>query len=134
MPRKYIHRIHILFVALFLAMIAVYFVLMHKRMMIAVTNNSNAIIQSVIVKFTGGTVKLGPLQKMERQEVEIKPATDSHLEIDVYSETKIIEQCVIDVYLDQSSTGIFEIILDKGLVVKAFTRDGTNSYSVGCEK
>jgi hypothetical protein len=101
---------------------------------VSVTNNSGVTVQSVVVKFTGGLVKLGPLQTGERQESEIKPATDSHLEIDIYSNKKVIRQCHIDIYLDNNSTGKVEIFLEQNLTIKALIKlPDSKAYSDGCK-
>jgi hypothetical protein len=84
---------------------------------LAVTNNADEPIQTVMVKFTGGVAQLGPLKIGERQETTIKPAGESHIELDIYPVGEKVEHRVVDTYFEAGYRGKIEITLGKEFAV-----------------
>lgn len=84
---------------------------------LAVTNNSGLPIQTVVARFTGGVAQLGPLKLGERQETTIKPAGESHIELDIYPAEGKVEHRQVDTYFEAGYRGKIEITVGKGFVV-----------------
>lgn len=84
---------------------------------LAVTNNSGQPIQAVVARFTGGAAQFGALKVGERQETTIKPAGESHIELDIYPAGGKVELRQVDTYFEEGYRGKIEIILNEGFVV-----------------
>lgn len=84
---------------------------------LAVTNDSGLPIQAVVVRFTGGAAQFGALKVGERQEATIKPAGESHIELDIYPAGGKVELRQVDTYFEEGYKGKIEIILNEGFVV-----------------
>lgn len=85
--------------------------------MVAVTNNSGVPIQTVAVRYTGGTAQLGPLKVGERQEAGITPSGESHIELDIYLDNGKVEHRQVDTYFEKGYRGMVEITLSGGFAV-----------------
>lgn len=84
---------------------------------LAVTNNSGLLVQTVVARFTGGTAQFGPLKIGERQETTIKPAGESHIELDIYPANGKVEHRQVDTYFEEGYRGKIEITLGVGFAV-----------------
>lgn len=84
---------------------------------LAVTNDSGLPIQAVVAKFTGGSAQTGPLKVGERQEITIKPAGESHIELDIYTASGKVEHRQVDTYFEEGYRGKIEITLGGGFAV-----------------
>jgi hypothetical protein len=91
---------------------------------LAITNNTDKPIQSVMVKFTGGVAQLGSLKIGERQEVTIKPVGESHIELDIYPVGENVEHRVVDTYFEAGYRGKIEITLGKEFTVHSVEQMG----------
>jgi hypothetical protein len=100
--------------------------LMRGGMIATVTNNSDAIIESVTIKFSGRAVKFGPLQKDENQSARLEITRETNIEVDVYSIYRVINDCKIDTYLGDYSSGTVEILVNKDFAISVVIQQDFN--------
>lgn len=86
---------------------------------VGITNNSDRPIQYVVAKYTGGTMRVGPVAIGERQMTAIKPTGDSHIELDIHPVNGEVEHRSVDTYFGYGYRGNIEITLSKGFAVQS---------------
>lgn len=88
-----------------------------SNIIFTISNDTGEVIQSVVVRFTGGEVGLGPLKAGESQDVTIKPTGESHIELEIKMADGKVELRQVDTYFEPSYSGRIKVSLGGGLKV-----------------
>jgi hypothetical protein len=111
--RKLISVLFLLLLGLFCSICFLIWRLSDNEIQLSIKNISGKTVDSIIVKFMGGSVRFNLLKNNEIQTKPIKIATDSHLIVELYSVHTLERRCSIDTYLDDSTSGEIELLLNE---------------------
>lgn len=91
------------------------------KITVAIGNQTGEVIQNVVVRFTGGEVRLGPLNVGESQVVEIQPTGESDIELEIKLPDGRVVLRKVDTYVEPDYTARIKVSLGNGLVVHSET-------------
>ena len=88
---------------------------------VSIKNNSGQEIQSVLAEYNGGVADFGLLKIEESKEMKIRPAGESHIELNIQSVGGPIERRMVDTYFEAGYRGKIQIILSQDFEVSVTT-------------